>query len=246
MPDEIAQEALKGGIKFKGSDIDFILIVKKGHADQYPMPQAQDPADPSNAGQPKSDMERLEAHFGAEKARELHSLIGDEAFKCLPPRGSKLSQSPSQPPAPPPAQAPQPAPQTPPQQAPVQTPPAQAPPPAAQSPPPPDDVVKKDLEELAAIKEALANKIIGIELVSNPNLDVAERSAALKKLNVNQLSAMLSPENPMQPPSPSQSQAPEGGQGYATSMPMTSPQHAGQDPVTLHEIFNIALQQGVL
>ena len=44
------------------------------------------------AGKPKTDFERLIAHFGEEKAQKLLELIGDEAYKLLPSRGTKIGQ----------------------------------------------------------------------------------------------------------------------------------------------------------
>jgi len=45
------------------------------------------------AGQPKTDMERLISHYGEEKAKALYELIGDDAFKLLPERGSGLEEA---------------------------------------------------------------------------------------------------------------------------------------------------------
>jgi hypothetical protein len=43
-------------------------------------------------GRPKSDRERLIDHFGEETALKLLELIGEEAYKLLPERGSKTAQ----------------------------------------------------------------------------------------------------------------------------------------------------------
>lgn len=43
-------------------------------------------------GVPKTDKERLIAHFGEEVATKLLELIGEEAYKLLPPRGTKVQQ----------------------------------------------------------------------------------------------------------------------------------------------------------
>lgn len=43
-------------------------------------------------GEPKTDRERLIAHFGEETALKLLELIGEEAYKLLPKRGSKAKE----------------------------------------------------------------------------------------------------------------------------------------------------------
>jgi len=49
--------------------------------------------EPPEAGEPKTDKERLIAHFGEEVATKLLDLIGEEAYKLLPPRGTKVQQA---------------------------------------------------------------------------------------------------------------------------------------------------------
>ena len=44
-------------------------------------------------GVPKTNDERLAAHFGDEKAAKLKELLGDTAFDCLPPRGTKVNET---------------------------------------------------------------------------------------------------------------------------------------------------------
>jgi len=41
-------------------------------------------------GEPKTDEERLVSHYGEEKARQLIDLVGEDAYKLLPERGSGL------------------------------------------------------------------------------------------------------------------------------------------------------------
>jgi len=48
---------------------------------------------PPKAGEPKTDKERLIAHFGEETATKLLDLIGEEAYKLLPPKGTKVQQA---------------------------------------------------------------------------------------------------------------------------------------------------------
>lgn len=59
---------------------------------QYPVPQYYyQPAYPTSEGEiigPRTDKERLIAHFGKETAEKLLELIGDLAYKLLPPRGT--------------------------------------------------------------------------------------------------------------------------------------------------------------
>jgi len=38
-------------------------------------------------------MERLIQHYGEEKARQLLDLIGEDAYNCLPPRGTGLEEA---------------------------------------------------------------------------------------------------------------------------------------------------------
>jgi len=49
--------------------------------------------EPPKGGEPKTDMERLIAHFGEETATKLLDLIGEEAYKLLPERGTKVQQT---------------------------------------------------------------------------------------------------------------------------------------------------------
>ncbi|MFQ6080758.1 MAG: hypothetical protein ACE5OW_03705, partial [Candidatus Bathyarchaeia archaeon] len=44
------------------------------------------------AGEPKRDKERLAAHFGQEVAMKLLDLIGEEAYRLLPERGTKVEE----------------------------------------------------------------------------------------------------------------------------------------------------------
>ena len=44
-------------------------------------------------GEPKTDEERLISHYGEEKARELLDLVGEDAYKMLPERGTGLESS---------------------------------------------------------------------------------------------------------------------------------------------------------
>jgi len=46
--------------------------------------------EPPEGGVPKTDRERLMAHFGEETATKLLDLIGEEAYKLLPERGTKV------------------------------------------------------------------------------------------------------------------------------------------------------------
>lgn len=48
--------------------------------------------DAPRKGIPKTDKERLIAHFGEEVANKLLELIGDEVYKLLPPRGQKVKE----------------------------------------------------------------------------------------------------------------------------------------------------------
>lgn len=95
---KLQAEELAGGLKIKGEDIDFILVVKKGHAKDYPYPvkQKEDEKKPEEdlGGTPKTDDELLVAHFGEEKAKKLKEVLGNDAYKCLPPRGQKPEEKP--------------------------------------------------------------------------------------------------------------------------------------------------------
>jgi len=49
--------------------------------------------EPPKAGEPKTDKEGLIAHFGEDTATNLLDLIGEEAYKLLPPRGTRVQQA---------------------------------------------------------------------------------------------------------------------------------------------------------
>ena len=52
---------------------------KPKEEEKYPYPEKKGP---------RTERERLIAHYGREKAEKLIDLLGDEAYRCLPPRGS--------------------------------------------------------------------------------------------------------------------------------------------------------------
>lgn len=58
-----------------------IGVVKGGQAAEQESPKS---------GEPKTDRERLIAHFGEDVALKLLDLIGDKAYKLPPPRGTKV------------------------------------------------------------------------------------------------------------------------------------------------------------
>lgn len=47
---------------------------------------------PRQKGKPRADRQRLIEHFGEEKALKLLELVGDDAYKLLPERGTRLEQ----------------------------------------------------------------------------------------------------------------------------------------------------------
>lgn len=77
----VVTEMLAGGMKIKGEDIDFIIVVKKGHGKDYPMPAKKSEGDETAAAQATTEdatkPPETEGDAAAKKPEETSDLSSE-------------------------------------------------------------------------------------------------------------------------------------------------------------------------